>query len=219
LRRYGGSDAIRVADIPDDEVVAEALDFQTWASKHKLAFQPAMIEEFALAFVRYYRQPPHVSTPDDKLIRRFNDAVDALKRLQDAASDSALRGDDFAKWIAHATSLLIERPQHARSRKIESRVNARGTELWGAFAKQYKRASNIGAPRGPMRRCAHALAQAWHQAFRELPKGPAERQAYFDLLTYILPESESPDRSTANRALRHAGAIPRLATRTRASWD
>jgi hypothetical protein len=201
LRRYNSNDAIRILDNPDDNAAATALDFQSWAERHQRQSQPAMIEEFALAFVRFYRQQWRVLAHSHDLIARFNKTVDALEELRDAAAGASSAGDSSGAHISRLVSLLLERPAPVHRGKIQRRDPDSARQLLGAFADRRKARSAMGAPWSPTRRCAHALAQAWHRAFRELPRGGSEVKAYLELLCSIVPEDNLPDEAIAHRCL------------------
>lgn len=215
LRCYSANKKVRILDVPDDHAAA-SLDFPSWAREHLRHRSPALIEELALAFVRYYKAQWQVPMHDQRLVAQFNIAVDTLKKLHEVAAAASAAGDSFGTYIGELTSQLVEPP--VRGRKIQSRVHGNTVLPLGAFAKRREKSPKMGAPWLPARRCGRALAQAWRHTFRALPESTADFNAYYELLCSILPEEHIPDRSPVLRALKDDRKSLQLEVTPRTPW-
>jgi len=175
-----------------------------------------LIDELALAFVRYYKAQWQVPVGDQRLIAQFNLAVDTLKKLHEIAATASAAGDSFGTYIEELTSQLVEPP--VRGGKIQSRVHRNARLPLGAFAERREESAKMGAPWLHARRCGRALAQAWRHTFRALPESTADFNAFYELLCAILPEEYIPDRSPVLRALKDDRKSLRLGAGPRTPW-
>jgi hypothetical protein len=231
----------------DDRAIAAKLNFREWAEDHDWyiikeddradeedgRITPPIVAEFELAFVRYYKdQWRRLAIDQKRLTAQFDKVVDSLKELQRQAERAASLGDPFGEHAKKIATLLIDPPvpRSHTTGKIQARDASldEARQLLGAFAhyrepppppknKAWAYESPIGAPWTHERRCANALAKAWHRAFRSLPDD-GQRELFHNLLCSVLPGNDPPDMDLTDRTLERLQKSSQFGKRARTPW-